>query len=476
MTTLPALLLLAVVAGASPGPLSPHRYPESLVTPASAEKSMAQEVVSPGEEPPPLPADYELYDVRTLPQELGLYSSPLGVGTLTPACRESLTAQFRKQYFSPWNNEAPLFDPSDMVLAMNRELSQEWYGENRRRVPLPILSALRENCDLGHLPSLNRRAITVVATSMRILPTATPFFKQPDGFPFDLLQQTGVKLNEPLRVLHLSRDGLWVFVESSYASGWIDARDLAYPDETTTRWWRSAEQVVIIKDFTPLRDLTGAFVRMAKIGTILPLARETEEFFEVYLAARSEPSGAVEELRARLPKEIAQRHPLEFTGAAMARIGNQMIGTAYGWGELFDDRDCSALMRDFFLPFGIWLGRGSYDQTHAGTTISLAGKSMDEKSRILMDKGVPFLTLVWLKGHIMLYVGSREGKPLIFHDLWGVTVRDTEGKESKQIVGKAIISTLTPGSELALATGPLLSRVSKIRILTDTCKATAPGK
>jgi hypothetical protein len=57
----------------------------------------------------------------------------------------------------------------------------------------------------------------------------------------------------------------------------------------------------------------------------------------------------------------------------------------------------------------------------------------------------------------------------VFHNLWGVTIKDTQGKDAKQVIGKAIISTLTPGSELALATEPLLARVSKIRIVTDSC-------
>jgi hypothetical protein len=127
------------------------------------------------------------------------------------------------------------------------------------------------------------------------------------------------------------------------------------------------------------------------------------------------------------------------------------------------------MIRDFLLPFGIWLPRGSYDQTHSGTVIPLNGKSPDEKARLLMGKGVPFLTLVYLKGHIMLYVGIRDGKPLVFHDLWGVSVRDSLGKDTKQVIGKAIISTLTPGSELALTSEPLLAKISKIRIVTDIC-------
>ncbi len=222
------ILLLSVVAS----PITSKKNTGPLTTLSSAtEKPPAQDVTPEVEEPPApaLPIEYELSDVRTLPQDISVYSSLITGNAITPACRENLTARFRKNYFSPWNSGAPLFDPAEMVRDMNSELNKEWYGENRRQIPRATLDALRDNCDLGNLPSLNRRGITVVATNMRILPTTRPFLKQNDGFPFDMMQQSGVKLNEPLRVLHISRDGLWLFAETAYASGWIDARDVAFP-------------------------------------------------------------------------------------------------------------------------------------------------------------------------------------------------------------------------------------------------------
>ena len=466
-----------VVAGLAPSPTvskpCPATCPETPVPAVAPEEKVTPQEAIPEEGKPSavtvLPADYDIDDVRNLPQDIGAYTSSLSDAPIAPACQKSLQAEFRRRYFSPWSNGSPVFEPSGLVAAIKNHLQKEWYGENRRKIPRKTLELLRDNCDLEHHPSLNRRAITTAATSIRLLPTLKPFFKQPDSYPFDILQESGVKLNEPLRVLHISRDGMWVFAETSYASGWIEARDVAYIDEKTAQWRMGAEQVVIVSDFKVLRDTAGAFVRLAKVGTILPLAHEEEEFFEVYLAAREEQTGQALELRARIPKSDAQRYPLKFNGVTIARIGNQMIGTPYGWGELFEDRDCSAMIRDFFLTFGIWLPRGSYDQVHSGTTISLSGKSSAEKARLLTKKGVPFQTLVYLKGHVMLYIGTVNGVPLVFHDLWGVTIRDREGKEMKQVIGKAIVSSLTPGSELTLATEPLLARVSKIRIVTDSC-------
>ena len=174
-------------------------------------------------------------------------------------------------------------------------------------------------------------------------------------------------------------------------------------------------------------------------------------------------------MKAKVAKERAERFPLKTVRESIALVGNELIDKPYGWGEKYQDRDCSAMIRDFYLPFGIWLPRGSYNQINSGKKISLAGLSSSEKERLIKEKGVPFLTLVYLKGHIMLYVGSRGDRALMFHNIWGINVRNGNGGEYKQIIGKSIVSSLNPGSELNLATGSILERVSSMLVLGDRC-------
>jgi hypothetical protein len=149
-------------------------------------------------------------------------------------------------------------------------------------------------------------------------------------------------------------------------------------------------------------------------------------------------------------------------------MGNEFIDRPYGWGELFQERDCSSLIRDYFIPFGIWLPRGSYNQIHSGRRVVLSSMDPAQKERYIRENGVPFLTLLGIKGHIMLYIGTANQRPLAFHSLWGVEVRKGDGSVTKHVVGKSIISTLTPGSELPLARS-LLDRVDAMLILSDRC-------
>src|SRR3990172_5091936 len=114
---------------------------------------------------------------------------------------------------------------------MKEHTAGEWYGENRRKVSRRDLDQILTNCDLDRFPSMKQMAVALVPTSVRVLPTESPFFQTADGFPFDSLQNAGLKMNEPIRILHLSRDGMWAFVETADANGWVGLRDVGYLDQ-----------------------------------------------------------------------------------------------------------------------------------------------------------------------------------------------------------------------------------------------------
>jgi hypothetical protein len=412
----------------------------------------------------PVPVDEEIADVRNLPQELGAYASSFRDGSLGKKCRDYYLSEFRRKYYSPWSVNTSITDVAASVATMKKHLQKVWYGENRRRVPGILLEELSASCDLEHFPSMKRPAIATAATDVRVLPTTRPFFENADGFPFDALQNTAIKLNEPIRVLHVSADGLWLFVETADTNGWVQSRDVGYMDGIPARKWMDKAQVVIVRDFTLIRDKSGLADQRVKVGTICPLVGEKGDAYEISVAVKAGKHRA-REMKARVAKEAAGVFPLEFNRGSVTLIGNELISKPYGWGENFQDRDCSSMLRDFYLPFGIWLPRGSYNQIHSTGRIPLAGLSGSEKERLIMGKGVPFLTLVHLKGHIMLYVGNKDGRPLMFHTIWGISIRDGKGGEYKKVIGKSIVSTLNPGAELDLASASLLERVSSMLVL-----------
>ena len=140
--------------------------------------------------------------------------------------------------------------------------------------------------------------------------------------------------------------------------------------------------------------------------------------------------------------------PLPLTPGNVARVGNVMMGQRYGWGGMFGDRDCSALTRELFTPFGLWLPRNSGAQARVGVVQPLEGLSAKEKEALILADGVPFLSLVGMRGHITLYVGKYKGRAAIFHNVWGVRVIENGDDDARFILGRAVVTSITPGAEL----------------------------
>ena len=153
------------------------------------------------------------------------------------------------------------------------------------------------------------------------------------------------------------------------------------------------------------------------------------------------------------------------TGGAVSERITLTDGTVVGIA--FGDRDCSALTRELLTPFGIWLPRNSLSQARSGRRIMLDGMSIKEKEKGILRDGVPFLTLVWLRGHIMLYVGPYKGRPAIFHNVWGVRTVEGASDNERFVIGRAVVSSITPGSELRnlYRTTTFGDRVNSITVL-----------
>ena len=144
---------------------------------------------------------------------------------------------------------------------------------------------------------------------------------------------------------------------------------------------------------------------------MLPLSGGSGSSLRLLVPVR-DPQGRAVAVPVRVSPSDAVRKPIPLTARAAAEIGNRMMGQPYGWGGYLFNRDCSLAMRDLFVPFGVWLPRNSSAQAKAWQFISFVKASPSGKESIIKDEGVPFATLLWLRGHITLYMGSTRASPL----------------------------------------------------------------
>ena len=414
-------------------------------------------------------------DVRDLRQDHAFYftASTPNESPLTAASQALMDEDYNIIYFSVWHQKNPLHALPDRVLQDFKAFADKpGYGENKKRHAPSWLKKLQNNASLNTYPNALYRGITTRNTDLRTLPTGKPHFYMTDGdswaWPFDNLQRSSVPANTPVFVCHLSADKSWVLVETSFTYGWIPVEDFATVTDDFVKTWESGRYAAILRDQTSVLDEKGRFLVRTSVGHIFPLTEITADKMQVLIAVADQNRQAVIR-NGFVAVEAAAEKPLRFNRVNAARIANEMIGEPYGWGGLYGNRDCSSMTRDFFTVFGIWLPRHSADQVkEAGFYIDLQGLSAEEKEKIIMAKGIPYLSLLWRKGHVMLYIGQENGRALIFHNIWGIRTKDLRGREGRKIIGQAVITTLKPGQELRdidSAAGSLLDNIAAMNIL-----------
>lgn len=391
----------------------------------------------------------ELLDLQMLPQDLTAYVEKDSVGhaLLSAERQKQWSDDYRRRFLAPW--QASWEGRPSQQLFHIREwlLNKPVYGGNYRPIPMPVRQQWLLRCAEGEFPNADYPAITLRASNLRGLPTRQPAFyafTQPgEGFPFDYLQYSSIEASMPVRVRQHSADGGWLLVETDAMFGWIPATDVAPVDEAFIRQYTTSAWSVVVEDDVLLAGDGGEVLATAALGSVW--AQSTPE--KVWVAMRGDNGRASLQL-AKMPAGVAQPFPLPLTSALMAELGNRMLGEPYDWGGQLGGRDCSATLRDLFGCFGLYLPRNSAAQAKVGNRLDLKQVPAKDRERFIMEQAEPWLSLAYMPGHIMLYVGIFKDRPVFLHTLWGIKTKDRHAKAGRHLVGQTVITGLRPGDEL----------------------------
>ncbi len=405
---------------------------------------------------------------------------------LTAEQQRKQVDRLKRITFRPWHQlKADNSTPQIQAIFSSYKASPG-YGENKLKNEVSWVKKLEKNANLSTYPNLNKKAIALRYTSLRLLPTSKPVygdFSLPgEGYPFDNLQNSGIAVNTPLYLSHISRDGAWVLAETSYALGWIPISDVAFVDNGFIENWEKSSFITPLRDDLTILDNAGFYRYTANIGSLIPLANnrlfiisdlvdlffpknEKEPYAINIVIPDTNHIATIAQGKVFIDEVSNFPHPASLHN--MAKLANNLLGQKYGWGDLFDNRDCASSLKDMFASIGLWLPRNGNDQAKtSGQYISLAGLTPTDKEKIILEKGKPFMSLLWFKGHIMLYIGKTpDNKALILHNIWGLRTLDENKKEGRYLIGKTIISTLEPGKDALILQSTLLERLQGLTLL-----------
>ena len=418
-------------------------------------------------------------------QDAAVYLQPGTAATplIFPEAQARLDADYNERLFAPWRQPRANLPAEVAFRGVVTFAGRQGYAENLLPMSQERWQQLVTMLQQEGYPSLARPAITVRNTACRLFPTSRPFFLDPqragEGYPFDYFQESTLWAGTPLLVTHVSADGAWFLVETDFVAGWLPALDIAWADAAFREDYQTGRYAALLRDDVTLRDESGDFLTQTHLGAVFPLATENETGLQLLVPLRNS-DGAALVRTARITPELAAIKPLPLQPGRVAELANRMLGQPYGWGGLYENRDCSATMRDLFTPFGVWLPRNSTDQAKSGGILhALANLGRAEKRDHLLQQGVPFYSLVWLKGHIGLYLGPDpgSGEPMLLHNMWGVRTTSWRGRDGRALLGRLAITSLRPGEERRdVENGRFYDRILGMTVLPGVALPTGAEK
>ena len=301
-----------------------------------------------------------------------------------------------------------------------------------------------------------RYGIVVCRSDVRAYPTGLIIADDPGDNDFDNVQNSAVRVGEPVTVRGSSALGDYYYCNTSCVSGWIPSKDIAIckdREEWLKAWQIRDDKLMVVTDSKIMLEqsntnpeLSGLILTMGTVlekvepyeyGTMIT-NRSTYYNYPVWIPVRDE-NGMYAKKRAL----VSVHHGLNdgflpMTTANIVKQAYAKLGDTYGWGGMLSSVDCSSYVRDVYKCFGLELPRNTTWQAAMPVEKYDISESDDEEKKALLDTLAPGAVL-FFKGHEMIYLGSAAGR---YYVISATSSMMYPGTDDKARVRSVIINTL----------------------------------
>lgn len=376
---------------------------------------------------------------------------------LSPAQTAAFNRHVRQALALPDPLDLPDALPADEVRALMARAAPQTrplYGGDGLPVGDARLAELLARLDLP-LPAQVpvQFGLVVKLAGARALPAHALLTAEPFAFQFNLLQETVVDIGAPAAVVATSADTRWRFCLTPLYWGWLPRAAVASASRDEARAFRRAaagDFVIATASYGLIGAARGGDA--VHMGARLPLLEETPEAWRVWLP--SVRKGKLRKAAGTVSRRAGafQRGWPPPTRRTLLTAAFSLLGEPYAWGGLIADmfygRDCSRLVQDVYALTGIALPRNSGQQRQVcAVRLDIAPDTPSDERRALIAARARPGDIVWLPGHVMLYLGAVDGEPHVIHA--------TGGPHMAVVVSTLDLYAGTPG-------GSLLERVRSV--------------
>jgi cell wall-associated NlpC family hydrolase len=318
--------------------------------------------------------------------------------------------------------------------------------------------------------NLNKKAVKLVndiqygmvvsRAVMRTFPSDDRVFNQQMDTDLDRFQETGVFPGDALVVLHESADEKWYLVQHYHYLAWLPKTAVVIGNRNEILEYRDAQSFIVVTGSKVTTNYVSNHPGVSEVqldmGIRLPLVPPTNmgdqihgqnpyASYVVLLPVRGDDG------RLSFGQALIARHHdihegyLPMTSQNIIAQGFKFLGERYGWGHDYNARDCTGFIGEIYKTFGLRMPRNSGQQGSGKYGINQRF-SKGQKSPVKMPSvnQMQVGDLIYIPGHVMMYIGDDNGKPYVIHDVKGLSYNDAQGQFYRGTLNGVSVTPLLP--------------------------------
>lgn len=302
--------------------------------------------------------------------------------------------------------------------------------------------------------------LVVKRAALRTFPTLDRVLNQGMDFDLDRFQETAVFPGEAVAILHESADGAWYLVQNYNYLAWVQQDAIAIGNKSQIQKFIDEQNFLLVtgdKVFTNYVPMESQISQVQlDMGVKLPLIAQDKQQVELYgqsTAATYQVSLPIRNDDGSLSFQTAligrtqdvQTDFLAFTTENLIAQGFKFLGERYGWGHDYNGRDCTGFVGEIYKTFGILMPRNSGQQGKGeyGTNFRF-DKAANTSSKMAVIKQLEIGDLIYIPGHVMMYLGQENDQPIVIHDVKGLAYWTPEGEYYSGVLNAVSVTPLLP--------------------------------
>ncbi|MDR3048281.1 MAG: SH3 domain-containing protein [Elusimicrobiota bacterium] len=349
-------------------------------------------------------------------------------------------------------------------------------------------------------------ALTVKSSPIRILPSSQVLYSSLETEGLDRIQATQINLGTPVAVMYATKDGNWFFVAAPETEGWIARDDIAFCSKEELRQYLNRqdkqeiapaktissanakskndktknpsaaiaapqEQNVLIMTISPVTDIyedkaKTRFLAQVNMGTELSAIKIEGGMIQIKMPYRDKNENLkIKDAFVDL-SDISVGY-LKYTQRNVLTQAFKQLNSPYGWGGQNEYQDCSSFLKNIFSCFGLKFPRNSSSQIRQSANLKNIKFNKEtplaKKAQTIRTNAIAAMSLLYLPGHIMLYIGFENDNLYVIHSIWGYG--DKNNTNRTFIINRAVVTNTDLGG--GSKKGSLLERITEMKVLSN---------